>query len=63
MSSTTDDDERDESEFDPRWEVQPELDDGDGTNGSRHRLLLALLAAAAGVSALMWALSNAPTSP
>lgn len=62
ISTTSEDEELDASGFDPRWEVQPEPDQDDGTNGSRRWLLLVLVAVAAGAAAILWTLSNGPAS-
>ncbi len=58
MTMTNEDDRFDESDFDPRWEVQPETNDGDDSNGSFRWLVPMLLAVAAGVAALIWAAGN-----
>jgi len=62
ISTASDDEELDASGFDPRWEVQPEPDQDDGTNGSRRWWMLALLALAGSVAAILWTLSDGPAS-
>lgn len=50
-------------DIDPRWEVQPQTDDGDDSDGSRRWLLPVLLAVAAAVAALIWAAGNVTGAP
>jgi hypothetical protein len=50
----------DQIEFDPRWEVQPRMDDEDEPGGSKRLMLLVLVGCVALVALLIWLVMGAP---
>jgi hypothetical protein len=53
-----DDDWSDPTEYDPRWEVQPVIDDGDDSSGGTRRALL-VIAGGVALALLAWLLLDA----
>jgi hypothetical protein len=54
-----DDEQPDEIEYDPRWEVQPEPEPDDDPGSNMRAVLIAAVAMTAVVLALAWLLANA----
>jgi hypothetical protein len=58
---TVPDEEREQIDFDPRWEIQPETDDADDQRGDPRRTLITLVVIGAAVGLLGWLmLGSAP---
>lgn len=55
---TADDEEPDEIEYDPRWEVQPEPEPEDDSGSHMRRVLIAAVAMTAVMLLVAWFLAN-----